>query len=294
MTGPAEPSGYERTMTVLRGARPDRVPQGEPALAPGLVRKLSDRGTAGPRGLLDASRKLGADMTGVVGGERWARASLRALAGGDLFCWAVISGPFQELMGSDPLRALGRLARPDPELGPALGRLTADAAELARDCVACGADGIIIGDDIAHKDGLLLSPTLVATAIVPLWSRIVAVLNLDLSIRGQSVPVFLHADGDISQALPLISDVGFTGVQSLEPEGGSDPVRLLQTWRGQLILYGGMSLNSLFRLESDIIASRRRLLTAGAAGGYLFSTTAGVTPSSVHLNGLLTAYGRGK
>ncbi|MDI7250543.1 MAG: uroporphyrinogen decarboxylase family protein [Bacillota bacterium] len=313
-------TGYERVRVALAGRRPDRVPVGEFALPSALAAALLGRGTeqvpgGGPaswRVVEEAVGVLGLDAVGVVAGAGGSGSAGGGLtgpawpeevgywAGRDLFVWVVVDGPWQGLAGavgwSQALLSLsgrhgvaGSEAVAEAE-GLLLLQLDRTLAEVGR-ALEAGADGVVLGEDVAYAGGLFPPPSVIRERLWPLWREVVRYCSGTRTARGERPLVCFHSDGSIEDLLSLIREAGFDAVHSLEPEAGMDVARLVGLYRGQLGLWGGLSVDLLVRGTLDrIIQEGKRLARAGSAGGLVVGTCSGVVPEGVPAGNLLAAY----
>ncbi|MBC7340512.1 MAG: hypothetical protein H5U04_11810 [Firmicutes bacterium] len=313
--------------TGLLGRGADRVPGGGLALwqlVEEAVRLLgldavgviageggpAGEGFAGEGGL--AGRALWGDEGrpgGGLAGAVWL-GELGYWAGRDLFVWVVVDGPWQGLAraaGWAQAMTLvsGRYAAErwqhlhagdleEPEVaeveGPLLIQLDRSLAQVAR-ALEAGADGVVLGEDVAYAGGLFLAPSVIEERLWPLWREVVRYCAGARTARGDRPLVCFHSDGKIEGLLPLIRDAGFDAVHSLEPEAGMDAARLVGRYRGQLGLWGGLSVDLLVRGTPDEIAAEaERLARAGIPGGLMLGTCSGVVPEGVPITNLLAAY----
>lgn len=310
-------AGYERVRVALGGRPPDRVPVGEfalpPSVAAGLLGRGADQvpegGLASWRLVEEAVCLLGLDAVGVIAGEggpaatglggaAWP-AELGYWAGRDVFVWAVVDGPWQGLAraaGWAQALALlsGRRGADGSEVAEVEGllliQLDRALAQVAR-ALEAGADGVVLGEDVAYAGGLFLAPSVIEERLGPLWREVVRYCAGARTARGDRPLVCFHSDGRIEGLLPLIRDAGFDAVHSLEPEAGTDAARLVGRYRGQLGLWGGLSVDLLVRGTPDEIAAEaERLARAGIPGGLMLGTCSGVVPEGVPIANLLAAY----
>lgn len=322
-------TGYDRVRLALAGRCPDRVPLGEFRLAPSLVAGLLGKGEGetpaeGPaRWRLEgeALRVLGADAVGVVvgqggalsvgvdagsgwewSGQTWCE-EVAYWAGRDPFVWAVIDGPWQGLTAALGWHATLLLVsgRSTPGIaercdrvadpgGPLLLQLDRVLAEVRR-ALETGADGIVLGEDVAYAWGLFLPPSVITERLWPLWREVTRYCSGARTARGDKPLVCFHSDGSFEGLLPAIQEAGFDAVHSLEPEAGMDAARLVGLYRGQLGLWGGLSVDLLVRgSPGEVAGEGERLARAGRTGGLMVGTCSGVVPKEVPVVSLLAAY----
>jgi len=144
--------------------------------------------------------------------------------------------------------------------------------------ISLGAEVLVLGDDVAHKDQPMISPRMWQELMLPYHRRIVDALK---------VPVIWHSDGNIVPLLPMAVEAGFVGIHGLEPAAGIDLKKVKESFGRDLVLIGNLDINVLF--TSDAEAVRRevdRCLEQGSpCGGYMLATCNsifdGMNPESV-------------
>lgn len=128
-----------------------------------------------------------------------------------------------------------------------------------RTAVRLGAEVLVLGDDVAFRDGPMISPAMYRDFVWPLHRQIVEALP---------VPVIWHSDGHTLPLLPLAIEAGFVGVHGLEPAAGMDLGAIQREYGRDLVLIGNVDVSVLVR--DDLDAVRRevdRCLRQGAPGG---------------------------
>jgi uroporphyrinogen decarboxylase len=128
-----------------------------------------------------------------------------------------------------------------------------------RQALSLGAEVLILGDDVAFRDGPMISPRMYRDWVLPCHRRIVEALD---------APVVWHSDGDIRSLLPFAVEAGFVGVHGLEPAAGVDLGEVKREFGRELALIGNVDVRVL--VGEDLDAVRRdvdRCLEQGAPGG---------------------------
>jgi uroporphyrinogen decarboxylase len=95
-----------------------------------------------------------------------------------------------------------------------LDQLTAMAVESARILAEAGVDILLLDDDVAFKDGLLVSPTMWRRYFRPRLADIIAAAR-------QTAPqlvILYHSDGDFSAILEALSEIGVDAVNPVAPD----------------------------------------------------------------------------
>lgn len=155
--------------------------------------------------------------------------------------------------------------------------------EQAQKCIAAGAHGILIGDDIAYNGGTYISPQTMREVFFPRLRTAVR------EIQKLGVPVFLHSDGNLKQVLADLVEVGLDGLHSLEPGAGMDIFKIKQEYGTTFCLMGNLDLGLLSQGEpQDITAACTELLQKVApGGGYILSSASGILDAQIPLENVL-------
>ncbi len=109
---------------------------------------------------------------------------------------------------------------------------------LARRFIALGVDGGYFGDDYGAQTGLLFSPRMWRRLFKPRLARLFAVF------REHALPVILHSDGQISEIIPDLVEIGVTVLNPAQPEV-LDHTWLKQSFGDTLAFYGGVSTQNV-------------------------------------------------
>ncbi len=97
-----------------------------------------------------------------------------------------------------------------------LDQLERMAAESARILAAAGVDVLVLDDDVAYKDGLLLSPAMWRRHFKPRMARIIAAARR--SAREAGPAVLYHCDGDFTELLADLVEIGVNAVNPVAPD----------------------------------------------------------------------------
>jgi uroporphyrinogen decarboxylase len=119
-----------------------------------------------------------------------------------------------------------------------LERIAEIQVALARRFVALGVDGGYLGDDYGAQKNLLFSPRTWRTLFKPRLARMFAVF------REAGLPVILHSDGDITEILPDLVEIGLTTLNPVQPEV-LDHTWLKHALGDRLAFYGGVSTQTV-------------------------------------------------
>lgn len=109
---------------------------------------------------------------------------------------------------------------------------------------------IWLGDDLGHKNGLLLSPRFLEERIFPWYKRFA-----DLA-HDAGRPLLLHSCGDVQAVLPaLVDEVGIDAKHSFEDL--IQPVeQFYDRWRDRIAVLGGVDVHLLATGKPDEIRKR--------------------------------------
>jgi len=108
-------------------------------------------------------------------------------------------------------------------------------------------DGIWIGEDLGYRNGLFCSPKLLEELIFPYYKELIDFFH------SYDLPVVLHSCGDVTEALPLIVDVGFDGLNPMEVKAGCDIFKFAEKYGEKLIFFGGLDARVLESGDRDLI-----------------------------------------
>lgn len=135
-------------------------------------------------------------------------------------------------------------------------------------------DMVLLGEDMAFKNGPMVSPQFVREFMVPQYQRLTRFLDAHgVKIR------FVDSDGDIRLLVPLFLEAGFTGVLPIENTAGLDPVVLRKTYP-KLSMIGGLDKTKIAEdghvMEQEV---REKVLPLAVLGGYIPSLDHSVHPA---------------
>jgi uroporphyrinogen decarboxylase len=127
-------------------------------------------------------------------------------------------------------------------------------------------DAVYFGDDWGQQYGLQMSPRTWREFIYPVLQRMYGF------VRGAGKYVFIHSCGDVDELFDDLIAAGVHCFNPFQPEV-MDVFALLRQYRGRLAFHGGLSTQRTlpFGTVAEVQAATRRLLEAGAGGGYIFA-----------------------
>jgi uroporphyrinogen decarboxylase len=91
-------------------------------------------------------------------------------------------------------------------------------------------------------------------------------------VRSAGKFVCIHSCGDVDELFDDLIDMGLNCFNPFQPEV-MDVFSLITSYRGRLAFHGGLSTQRTLPYGSveDVVHETRRLLEAGAEGGYIFA-----------------------
>jgi len=127
-------------------------------------------------------------------------------------------------------------------------------------------DAVYFGDDWGQQKGLLMGGKIWRKFILPQLARMYA------RVRSAGKQVFIHSCGDVDELFDDLIGIGLNCFNPFQPEV-MDVLWLLGRYRGRLTFHGGLSTQRTlpFGTVEDVRGEVRRLLAAGADGGYILS-----------------------
>jgi uroporphyrinogen-III decarboxylase len=124
--------------------------------------------------------------------------------------------------------------------------------------------GIWVFDDMASNQGPLFSPRTADAILVPVWADMVRAFK-----AAGAAKVILHSDGNIDLLLDRFIEIGFDGINPVEPKAGMDLPALRRRYGDRLALLGGLD-NAHVLPRGDVAEVRRHveaIVAAGREGG---------------------------
>ncbi len=191
----------------------------------------------------------------------------------DLFVFALVDGPFSaaaKAWGWE--QALVRLTRPTPDVPRFMAEAVVEQAEFVQRLAAAGADGILLGDDIAYRRSAYVQPAALRQSYFPYLTVLVE------SCQRAGLPAVFHSDGNLWEILEDLVASGINGLQGLEPAAGMSLAGVRAKVGPELCLWGNVDVGWLAqpRPAEEITAEVQRLLAPLAGTPVILSTSGGL------------------
>ncbi len=129
--------------------------------------------------------------------------------------------------------------------------------------------GVWIFDDMASNKGPMFSPQTAERILVPAWEKMV------LAFKGAGArKVIMHSDGNIGPLLDTFIDIGFDGINPVEPKAGLDARTLRDKYGDRLALLGGLCNAQILPrgTREEVRAHVLDVLSTGEIGGLVIGT----------------------
>lgn len=140
-------------------------------------------------------------------------------------------------------------------------------------------DGIHYADDIAFKNGPLISPRAFRELIEPCLSRVCDY------VHGFGGHVFFHTDGLMTQLIPGMIEAGVDIIDPLEVKAGMDLADLKEKFGRSLVWEGNIDARVLYYgTKEDIEAEVKRKLSLFPDGGYIYRLDGPITDEASYDN----------
>ena len=136
-------------------------------------------------------------------------------------------------------------------------------------------NGIRLCEDLGYKSGLFCSPRCLRELIFPYYRDLVDFFH------GYGLLVELHTCGGITEAVPLIIEVGFDILNPMEVKAGCDPLALAEQYGDRIAFIGGLDTRVLESGDRALIRREISDLIEGmkARGArYVFGSDHSLTP----------------
>ncbi|MBU1055964.1 MAG: hypothetical protein KKC46_19375 [Proteobacteria bacterium] len=107
-----------------------------------------------------------------------------------------------------------------------------------------GIDGIILADDVAFSQGLIVNPETIRKYFLPSLARQVE------EIRRLGIFAFYHSDGNYQEIIPDLIDINFHGIQCIEKHSGMDIVDLQKKYGDKICLWGHIDTDDTLKAST--------------------------------------------
>lgn len=250
----------ERIVRTLRGDPVDRIARGEFFLADEFVRAflhLPDDTPISHDQRASVFEQLDLDIAVVALSEGWGalkqpdedqaiESLARWRAESDHFIFVVMDGPFSASIKVAGFEAMMRYAHSVPDVARDYFQRGAEEARVIAQAVRdAGADGVVLGEDLAYNRATFFSPKQLRETYFPALAQLVRALH------SFGLVVFFHSDGNLNSILTDLAACELDGLQGLEPDAGMTMRSTRAIVGDQLTLWGNLSFDFLSQARTD-------------------------------------------
>ena len=157
-----------------------------------------------------------------------------------------------------------------------LDKLTEIRVGMARRYAQCGVDVLMLGDDVATQEDMMISPALWRETLKP---RLAEVIRAAKEINPE-ILIFYHGDGNMERIIPELIEIGVEILNPVQPEC-MDPRRMKELYGDRLAFWGciGTQTTMPFCTPDEIRQTVRQLIDeVGIGGGLLLAPTHTLEP----------------
>lgn len=157
--------------------------------------------------------------------------------------------------------------------------------EMSRELIDAGIDGFIIADDLAYQRGLLMGPQITRKYVLPSLALQAA------EIARHGVPVFFHSDGNTSEIIPDIIEMGFNGLHCIDHNSGMNILDMHLKYGSRLCFWGTLGAEDLIEAHDPeyLQSLLDTIFTAASKKGFILGTNCGLF-NGISWDGLVHVY----
>jgi uroporphyrinogen decarboxylase len=191
-----------------------------------------------------------------------------ATAGTDIGVWVYTHGPLDPIyMGMD-LQEFWILTIDNPNHLYAVGDYLLDINTGLTEIIAsCGVDWLLVGDDVAFKNGLMVPPAFFFDYYPPRIRQLIA------PAKQSGLTIIYHSDGKIDSIVEMLIECGFDSLHPIEPYS-NDIVEIASIAGGRIGLVGNIELATSSPQE---VYQRTRTLIETLGARYVPASSHSVT-----------------
>ncbi len=151
---------------------------------------------------------------------------------------------------------------------------------------------VLVNDDIAHNQGLMVQPEIFKEIFVERMKRLIAP-----AVAKDKILV-MHTDGKMDEVMPILYEIGFNAVHPVEPEC-NDIYQVKDKWHGRMAVFGNvptvlLAYGTVEEIQAEV---QERCQKLGPGGGYILGSSTsimdGIPPENfVAMTQAVHKYGR--
>ncbi|NOZ50106.1 MAG: hypothetical protein GXP37_08685, partial [Chloroflexi bacterium] len=193
----------------------------------------------------------------------------------DLFVFALMDGPFSTALKAWSWQdALIRIGRSDPEVEAFMADAVMDISTQLQKIAAAGADGILLGEDIAIRRGPLVRPSTLQKVYFPFLTLLV------MNAHDLGLYVVFHSDGNLWMLWDQLLASGIDGIQCLDPYSAMSMALGRERSPREFCLWGNLDLGWLAQHRDDatVRAHLHEMLSPLRGTPTIFGSSSGLFP----------------
>ena len=139
---------------------------------------------------------------------------------------------------------------------------------------------MLIGDDVAYNEGMLINPVAFRELWYPRMEKLVA------PALAKDSPIMLHNCGNWTDLLPLADQLGFAAIEPLQPTC-NDIYQIKKDWGDRFCILGNIDIAGVlaFGTPDEVRADVRKHIDALAGnGGYVVHSSHSIVDAIPHEN----------
>ncbi len=202
---------------------------------------------------------------------------LEAVEGTDIGVWVYFHGPFDTAYTAMGYTDFMYALYDKPDLVEHLMDMGVDYyGRAVRELSKYPVSFLWAADDVAQKDSLMIAPEQFRL----LWFDRMRKMIEPAHKRG--IPLLFHSDGYITALIPMLLELGVSGIHPMEPAGGNDIYWIKQNYGDRLCLVGNIDVSGPLscgtpeQVHEEVVEHITRL---GADGGYIVSSSHSIVDS---------------
>ena len=129
-------------------------------------------------------------------------------------------------------------------------------------CSICIPDFVVIGEDMSYNNGPMISKECFDNFLAPYYKEVIPVL------KEKGIIPIVDSDGDVTELIPWLEEVGIEGILPLERMAGTDVSRIRQN-RPHFKMIGCYDKMVMKRGEEAMRKEFERLLPVMQQGGFI-------------------------
>jgi uroporphyrinogen-III decarboxylase len=252
----------------------DFVPRGELFIGSDFLDYHFPRHKGEPiKQLQQATQSLGLSLVGVELNSEKSHPLLSDNAYKELqeyFLAGYVNGPISRLIEKYGFKKAMLSTKNDPSLFSDIAiELTKDIENKVTLALANGFNAIVLADDIAGKNGLLFSLSYFTDVVLPVYSRIAAI------IKAAGLYAFIHSDGDMRKVIDLIAEAGYDCLHPVDSQAGLDLSALQKEFGDKITFMGHIDMLGWdeTRISNEIELAEKK----STNGGLILGSTGGIS-----------------